>query len=265
MTSSFLTAYNRLWNPPWELASCFPPEFARGSDKLLGTWRKSIKMRVRLHSYIAALCLTAILLPSAGLAADVKTVAAAIDTHYNHLHSLQAEFVETYRGSGMERTESGTLSLKKPGKMRWEYRSPREKLFLSDGKQAWFFIPGEKQARKISIRQLDDLRSPIAFLLGKSRLDKELKGLSIASDMKPVGVGNTVLRGAPVRMEDRMSEVILEITPDNEISRILLDGTDGSVTEYRFSDQKENVQLPEQQFRFIPPPGVEIIEGDFAQ
>jgi outer membrane lipoprotein carrier protein len=196
---------------------------------------------------------------------DVAAIAAAVDSRYNHLRTLKADFVEIYTGAGAERTESGTLWLKKPGKMRWEYRSPREKLFLSDGKQAWFFIPGEKQARKISMRQLDDLRSPLAFLLGKSRLDKELKGLSIASDMKPVGVGNTVLRGAPVRMEDRMSEVILEITPNNEISRILLDGTDGSVTEFRFSDQKENVQLPEQQFRFIPPPGVEIIEGDFAQ
>jgi outer membrane lipoprotein carrier protein len=196
---------------------------------------------------------------------DVAAIAAAVDNRYNHLRTLEADFVEIYTGAGAERTESGTLWLKKPGKMRWEYRSPREKLFLSDGKQAWFFIPGERQARRISIRQLDDLRSPLAFLLGKTRLDKELKGLSVASDLKPIGAGNTVLRGAPARMEDRMSEVILEITPDNEISRILLDGTDGSVTEYRFSDQKENIQLPEQQFRFIPPPGVEIIEGDFAQ
>ncbi len=74
---------------------------------------------------------TASILCAAGLAADVKTQAAAVDAHYNHLHSLEAEFTEVYRGSGMERTETGTLWLKKPGKMRWEYRSPREKLFVS--------------------------------------------------------------------------------------------------------------------------------------
>ena len=72
--------------------------------------------------------MAATMLPPAlvATAVDVKTLAAAVDTHYNHLHSLAAEFTEVYRGSGMERTETGTLKLKKPGKMRWEYRSPRE-------------------------------------------------------------------------------------------------------------------------------------------
>jgi outer membrane lipoprotein carrier protein len=226
---------------------------------------RTIFGHLKLILKAALICLLLVPSLTASPPGDVAAIAAAVDSRYNHLRTLKADFVEIYTGAGAERTESGTLWLKKPGKMRWEYRSPREKLFLSDGKQAWFFIPGEKQARRISLRQLDDLRSPIAFLLGKSRLDKELKGLSVASDMKPIGAGNTVLRGAPARMEDRMSEVILEITPNNEIFRILLDGTDGSVTEYRFSNQKENIQLPEQQFRFVPPPGVEIIEGDFAQ
>src|SRR5580692_4139889 len=174
-------------------------------------------MRVRLHSYIAALCVTAILLPSAGLAADVKTVAAAIDTHYNHLHSLQAEFVETYRGSGMERTESGTLSLKKPGKMRWEYRSPRAKLFVSDGKDAWFYVPDDRQARKTDARKLDDVRSPLAFLLGKSKLEKELQGLSFAPDTTPLTAGDFVLRGVPQALADRVNEILLEITPEHRI------------------------------------------------
>src|SRR5271167_3629882 len=113
-----------------------------------------------------------------GPAADVHALAAAVDAHYNHLRSLEAEFTEVYRGSGMERTESGTLWLKKPGKMRWEYRSPREKLFLGDGKDAWFYLPGDRQVRKTSMRKLDDLRSPLGFLLGKARLEKELQGLS---------------------------------------------------------------------------------------
>jgi outer membrane lipoprotein carrier protein len=198
-------------------------------------------------------------------AAEVSSTAQAVDRRYNHLRTLETDFIQIYTGSGTERTESGTLWLKKPGKMRWEYRSPGEKLFLSDGKQAWFYIPGEKQARKISIRQLDDLRSPLAFLLGRSRLDKELKGLSSAVDVVPLQVGDTVLRGVPISMEDRVSQVVLEITPDHRIFRILLDGADGSVTEYRFSNQKENIPVPDPQFRFVPPPGVEILEGDFAQ
>src|SRR6202046_1314480 len=122
-------------------------------------------MRVRLLRF--AIVLFATLVPATGLAADVKTLAAAVDSHYDHLHSLQAEFAEIYRGSGMDRTESGTLWLKKPGKMRWEYRSPRDKLFVSDGRDAWFYVPGDRQARQTDARQLDDIRSPLAFLLGE--------------------------------------------------------------------------------------------------
>jgi len=218
-------------------------------------------MRVRLHSYIAALCLTAILLPSAGLAADVKTVAAAIDTHYNHLHSLQAEFVETYRGSGMERTESGTLWLKKPGKMRWEYRSPRAKLFVSDGKDAWFYVPDDRQARKTSAKKLEDIRSPLAFLLGKTKLEKELQGLSLARDKEPLQPGNIVLRGVPQGLSDRISEILIEDTPEHQIARIVIQEADGPSTEYRFGEMKEDAPMKDAEFQFKVPAGTETVEG----
>src|SRR5450755_5107004 len=162
-------------------------------------------MRVRRLRFAILLCVAATVLTAAGYAVDAKSLAAAVDTHYNHLRSLEAEFTEVYRGSGMERTETGTLWLKKPGKMRWEYRSPRDKLFVSDGKDAWFYVPADRQARKTDAKKLDDIRSPLAFLLGKSKLEKELRGLSLAPDAG-AQQGNTVLRGVPGGMEDRVSE-----------------------------------------------------------
>ncbi len=202
---------------------------------------------------------------TASPAPDVDAIAKAVDAHYDHLHTLQAEFTEIYRGAGMDRTESGTLWLKKPGKMRWEYRSPREKLFLSDGKDAWFYVPGERQVRRTAVKKLDDLRSPLAFLLGKTRLEKELQGLSLAPDLKPLAAGDVVLRGVPKALADRVSQVLLEISPESWITRILIEEVDGSVTEYRFTDQKENVEVSDRNFQFVPPDGVEVIEGDFGQ
>jgi outer membrane lipoprotein carrier protein len=211
--------------------------------------------------------------PLCALAEDVHAIAQAVDEHYNHLHSLQAEFTETYRGSGMERTESGTLwlsksgalgGLKKPGKMRWEYRSPKEKLFVSDGTSAWFYVPGDRQVRKTDARKLDDARSPLALLLGRTRLEKELQGLSLAPDVEPVATGDVVLRGVPQALADRVSEILLEVTPEHRIARIVMNEVDGSATEYRFSDQKENVAIPERQFQFSPPAGTETIEGELG-
>lgn len=196
---------------------------------------------------------------------DVHALARAVDEHYNRLRTLQAEFTEIYRGSGIERTESGTLWLKKPGKMRWEYRSPREKLFLSDGKDAWFYLPGDRQVRKTPVRKLDDLRSPLGFLLGKTRLEKELHGLSAAPDVAPLNEGDMVLRGVPKTMADRINQVLLEITPADQIARIVIEEVDGSITEYRFINQKENVEVADQRFRFVPPPGTEMVGGDFGQ
>jgi outer membrane lipoprotein carrier protein len=221
-------------------------------------------MLIRFHGIAMAICLSAALLAAASPATDVKALAAAIDQHYDHLHSLQAQFTEVYRGSGIERTESGTLWLKKPGKMRWEYRSPREKLFVSDGKDAWFYVPADRQARKTAARKLDDIRSPLAFLLGKTKLEKELQALSLAPDIPPMNPDDVVLRGVPRALADRVSGILLEIAPDKRIVRIVINEVDGSVTEYQLSEQREDEPISDSRFQFRPPAGTETVESDLA-
>jgi outer membrane lipoprotein carrier protein len=197
---------------------------------------------------------------------NVKAIAAAVDAHYNLLRSLEAEFTQIYLGSGMERTESGTLWLKKPGKMRWEYRSPRDKLFVSNGKDAWFYVPEDHQARKSAAKKLEDIRSPLAFLLGKTKLEKELRGLSLAPDVEPLQSGDVVLRGVPSAMADQISEIVLEVTPEHQILRLIVKAIDGSSTEYRFTDQKEDVPIADGRFQFKPPAGTEVVdEGELGQ
>ncbi len=228
-----------------------------------------------MEKFVVSFCLSALLpllsTPScAAVLPDVHSIAQAVDDHYNHLHTLQTDFTETYRGSGMDRTESGTLwlakgGLKKPGKMRWEYRSPKEKLFVSDGRSAWFYVPGDRQARKTDARRLEDVRSPLAFLLGKSKLEKELHGLALAPDVPPRQPGDVVLRGIPGALADRISDIVLEVTPEDKIVGIVINEVDGSITEYQFTDEKENGPIPEGWFEFRPPAGTEIVEGDLGQ
>jgi len=192
---------------------------------------------------------------------DVHALAAKVDHHYDHIRTLEAQFTETYKGAGMTRTESGTLLLKKPGRMRWDYDQPHPKLFITDGGTAWFYVPGEQQARRTPVKQLEDLRSPVRYLLGKTKLEKELDGLSVAADVQPLGPGDVVLRGIPKGMSDRVSQTLLEVTPDGLITRIVAEELDGSVTEFRFLRQRENVEIPDQRFHFTPPTGVEVVAG----
>jgi outer membrane lipoprotein carrier protein len=191
---------------------------------------------------------------------DLAAIARATDDHYNHLQSSKADFSQKYEGPGMSRTESGTLWLKKPGRMRWEYRQPTQKIFLTDSHTAWFYVSGERQAKKTALKNLDDIRSPLRYLLGKTKLEKELIGLALAPDVPAVNSGGVVLRGVPKGMQDRISSVLLEISPAHQITRILIQEVDGASTDFRFTNIEENASVQENLFHFSPPPGVEVIE-----
>src|SRR6202140_3564043 len=211
------------------------------------TLKKMLNRRVSAYLLIFV-AITAGAVPTR--AEDIRKLARAVDDHYNRLHTLQADFTEIYRGDGAERVESGALWLKKPRKMRWEYRSPKEKLFVSDGEAVWFYLPAERQVRKTTLRKLNDVRSPLAFLLGKTKLENELQGLSKVVDQSPLGAGNTLLRGIPQAMPGQLSEVQLEITPSDQIVRIVLMEPDGGTTEFRFANWKENRRLSGDLFSF---------------
>lgn len=215
-----------------------------------------MKFRIPILALVILFCASS----SQAQQPSVGAIAHSVDDYYNHLKSLKAAFTEVYQGPGMSRTESGTLWLKKPGRMRWEYHSPREKLFLIDSQHAYFYVTGERQARKTPVKNLDDIRSPLRYLLGKTKLEKELEGLSLAPDLTPLQPGNVVLRGVPKTMKDRITSVVLEISPAHEIHRILIHGVDDTVTDFRFSQLEQNVPVQDSLFRFIPPPGVATLE-----
>ncbi len=210
---------------------------------------------------ILLLLLGAVALVAEDKPGDVKQIAEKVDQHYNALKSMRAQFTETYSGAGMSRSESGMISLKKPGKMHWEYTDPRKKLFISDGKTAWFYVPGEQQARRAPVSKIDDIRSPLRFLLGKTKLQKEFNNLVVAQDAKPVTAGDIVLKGSPKGMEDRLSVVVLEVSPQGRIDGIRMEEVDGAVTEFRFTNEVENQVVSDSLFKFAPPPGVELVEA----
>jgi outer membrane lipoprotein carrier protein len=203
-----------------------------------------------------AALLVAICCASPLLAQDNDVLVRKVDDHYNHLSSLRAHYTERYSGLGMDRTEEGTLLLKKPGRMRWSYATPVGKVFVLDGKFAWFYTPGDAQATRVPAKQLDDLRSPLRFLLGHTQLRKELDNLAVAPD----GSGFRI-SGVPKGMAQRVKLLSLWVTAAGAIERMRLEEVDGAVTEFVFSAMQENVPVKDSDFAFIPPAGVTVVEG----
>ena len=185
------------------------------------------------------------------------TLAKTVDAHYNHLTSLQAHYTERYQGLGLDRSETGTLTLRKPGRMRWAYDSPAGKLFLLDGNSAITYTPGDAQATRIPQKQLDDLRSPLRFLLGHTELAKELDNLTLT-----ILDGHTyTLSGTPKGMEQRLHSLSLTVDPTGLIHAMRIEDTDGATTTFTFTAMHENIPTTPADFTFLPPPGVAIVNG----
>ena len=221
-------------------------------------------MMRRSVSWRAALLLAALLAPACvpaqqkpQAAPGARSLAAAVDRHYDQLRSLKAAFSESYAGMGVNRTESGELLLQKPGKMRWDYSSPPGKIFLLDGKYALFYTPGDAQVQRIPAKELDDLRSPLRFLLGHTNLEKEMSGLTLASGPN----GEYVLTGIPKGQENRVSKLSLTVTAAGVIVGIEVDEMDGATTNFSFTGEEPNAAVSPRAFQFTPPAGVPIVDS----
>src|SRR4051794_16469357 len=214
-------------------------------------------VRVRYKILLLSLFLFSVHPVSAEPQPTTHDLAQRVDRHYNKLKSLKAEFTESYEGLGRSRTESGTLLLQKPGRMRWDYSHPAGKLFLLDGKYAWFYSKGDPQVQRIEAKKLDDLRSPLRFLLGHTQLEKEIDHLTAS----PAANGNFNLAGVPHNQENRIERLTLTVTLEGTITGIEIQETDGAVTRFTFTGEEPNAPIPPSTFRFTPPAGVPVING----
>jgi outer membrane lipoprotein carrier protein len=194
--------------------------------------------------------------------------AATIDHHYNALHSLSANFIQQYDGLGMHRTESGTLLLRRSGKlasaggkMRWTYTRPAGKLFVMDGHDAYFYTPGQTEIPRVAAKKLDDLRSPLAFLLGHAELAKQLSDLSLQHAGTGPSSSEWTLTGVPRGMERRVASLSITARVDGTIETMRVEETDGAINTFRLSDEKPDAPAPESAFIFNMPPGTHLVDG----
>jgi outer membrane lipoprotein carrier protein len=188
---------------------------------------------------------------------SARELARRVDRHYNQLHSLTAGFTESYEGLGIKRAESGMLLLLKPGRMKWEYSSPPGKLFLLDGKYAWFYSSGDSQVQRIPARELDDLRSPLRFLLGRTELEKQLDNLTLSG----ASGGLFLLTGQPKGEEKRVARLTLTVTAEGAIAGIEVEETDGALTRFTFTGEAANAPVSPEAFHFTLPAGVPVVDA----
>lgn len=192
-------------------------------------------------------------------AADVplENVLKGVENRYNQAKSLQVLFRLEYTPAGRpRRTESGILMLRKPLRMRWDYSQPNGKLFIGDGKYLWVYTPADNTAEKMSMKESDDMRAPLMFLLGKLHFQKEFRNLKGVAE-----AGGTRITAEPKGDNLPYSEVEFLVNGDHEIREVKVTGFDHSIMDFTFDQEKLNPPLDPKLFAFQPPPGAKVVEG----
>jgi len=183
---------------------------------------------------------------------DLDRLLKLVEDRYNRARTIQVQFQQSFTQQGRTRTESGELFLRKPGKMRWEYHTPAGKLFLSDGKNVYFYSPSANRVERSKLKESEDYRAPLAFLLGKLNFKKDFREIRKEGE-KIVAMPST----------DRLPyrQVEFEATPDGELRRVTITGQDASVMRFEFTNERRNVPLNDTFFTFRAPFGAEIVEA----
>jgi len=191
-------------------------------------------------------------------AADLNTLLKGVEDHYNRAKTLEVHFVESYSVQGRARkSESGELTLRKPGRMRWDYTEPSGKLFVSDGKDVYLYTPDAHRVEKARLKASDDMRAPLAFLLGKLDFAKEFRDFEI----KPDGANSVITAKAK---SDKLpyDRVQMLVTPGFEIQRLVVNGQDLSVLTFQLDGEKLNPPVNDALFRFQMPAGATLVDSE---
>jgi outer membrane lipoprotein carrier protein len=139
--------------------------------------------------------------------------------------------------------------------MRWDYTSPEGKLFVSDGKYLWLYTPSNHQVEKMKIKESDDMRAPLAFLLGKLHFDKEFSNVHGVA-----AAGGMQITADPKTDTLPYTKVEFTVGQDDQIRRVQVTGYDQSVLTFDFEQEKLNPPIEAKLFQFQMPPGAALVE-----
>lgn len=183
--------------------------------------------------------------------------AAAVQQKYDRVRDFTADFTQTYEGGVLNRksTERGTVRIKKPGKMRWEYAAPDKKVFVSDGRKIYSHIPADKQVIVGDVPSDDEATTAVLFLAGKGNLTRDFT-VKYVDDAG----GGLALRLDPKQKQRDYDWLVLGVDPKTlQIRSLTAADQQGGRSTFHFTNYRENAGLADGVFTFKIPKGADVI------
>ncbi len=187
-------------------------------------------------------------------------LARAVQLKYDAVQDFSAEFVHRYRGGVLrkEATERGTVLIRKPGMMRWTYTSPEAKIFVSDGRRMYAYIPEDRQVIVSELPTGNQATSSALFLAGKGSITRDfIASYPATPDPSP---GSITLRLTPKKQEAEYDALTLVVARGTlRLMKLVTEDAQGGESSFTFTNLRENTRIPDKEFHFTIPRGVEVI------
>ena len=189
---------------------------------------------------------------------SAQDTARAVQQKYDHVTDFTADFTHTYEGGVLKKTitERGTVQVKRPGRMRWDYTSPEKKLFVSDGHRIYSYVPADKQVVVSPMPQDDQATTAVLFLVGKGNVGRDFR----ASYTEGNGPDTWALRLEPTSRQRDYDWLVLVVDRKTmQIRTLVAADQQGGRSTFEFTNYRENTGLADKIFTFKIPRGVDVI------
>jgi outer membrane lipoprotein carrier protein len=191
------------------------------------------------------------------------SVVERVQKRYDAARDFRAKFTQTLTSVAVNRkTQSaGEVLLKKPGLMRWNYQSPEEKMYLSDGRLLWLYEPEDQQAFKQDLKT-SQLPAALVFLTGTGKLSEQFEiSLLAAKDVRVGAPRDYVLSLLPRQAQPQIKTILFVVDPGSfDVRETIITDSQGNQNDLLFSDIRTNTRIPAETFHWTPPSGVRVVD-----
>jgi outer membrane lipoprotein carrier protein len=212
---------------------------------------------MRIHPLIQIVALGFLINPQSSALPPAQEVAAALQKKYDAIRDFTADFVHESEGGLLKKkqTERGVVQVKKPGKMRWDYKSPETKVFVSDGRRIYLYVPADNQVVVSPVPEEDQATTAVLFLVGKGNLTRDFT-VNYSDGSGPDSYALRLQPKLPERDYDWLALVVDRRTL--QIRTLSAADSQGGRSTFHFANFKENTGLSDKTFSFKIPRGADV-------
>ncbi|MGD0946516.1 MAG: outer membrane lipoprotein carrier protein LolA [Candidatus Binatia bacterium] len=196
---------------------------------------------------------------------EVQKIVQKVQERYDSTRDFTAQVTQemTIASLGKTTAAQGTVAFKKPGKMRWELDHDTPQVIVADGSTLWLYQPKEHQVIKAPFDDAFRSTTPISFLTGVGNIAQDF---NVSLEGASADGGLVYLMLVPRRDSATLGKLRLTVASDSgEIRGAEIFDPLGNVSRLRFSDIRRNQNLPDKDFVFEVPPGVDVITPPIAR